>query len=293
MSQHLARLSINRATTRQWPLRELVAACVERGISGIGLWREDVTELGAHEAARLVRDAGMSVTSLCRGGFFTDPDPAQRQLRRDDNRRAIDEAATLGTDVLVLVCGGLPPGDTDLPGARSRASDAIAELAPYASQRGVRLAIEALHPMFCSDRSVVSTLDQALDIAERSPAEAVGVVVDAYHVWWDPRLDDAILRAGERIVAFQVSDWVTPLPEGVLTGRGVMGDGCIPLRSLRRRVDSAGYDGPIEAEIFSDALWNRPGPEVLELIVDRYLAHVVDEPQPSPNVPRNDSRSPT
>ncbi|MGI8722066.1 MAG: sugar phosphate isomerase/epimerase family protein [Geodermatophilaceae bacterium] len=293
MSQDLGRLSINRATTGPWPLRELVAACVERGISGIGLWREDVTELGVQEAARVVRDAGMSVTSLCRGGFFTDPDPAERQLRRDDNRRAIDEAATLGTDVLVLVCGGLPPGDTDLPGARTRVVDAIAELVPYASERGVRLAIEALHPMFCSDRSVVSTLDQALDIADQSSVEAVGVVVDAYHVWWDPRLDEAVRRAGERIVAFQVCDWVTPLPEGVLTGRGVMGDGCIPLRSLRRAVDGAGYDGPIEVEIFSDALWNRPGPEVLELIVARYLAHVVEESEQSPNAPRNDSRSPT
>lgn len=290
MRDDLARLSINRATTRQWPLRELVAACVERGISGIGLWREDVTELGTEGAARLVRDAGMSVTSLCRGGFFTDPDPAQRRRRRDDNHRAIDEAATLGTEVLVMVSGGIPHGDTDLADARSRVVDAIAELVPYASQRGVRLAIEALHPMFCSDRCVVSTLDQALDIAEQSPAEAVGVVVDAYHVWWDPRLDEAVRRAGERIVAFQVCDWVTPLPEGVLTGRGVMGDGCIPLRSLRRAVDSAGYGGPIEVEIFNDTLWNRPGPEVLELIVERYLAHVVEEPQPGPTVPRNDSR---
>ncbi len=290
MRDDLARLSINRATTRQWPLRELVAACVERGISGIGLWREDVTELGTEGAARLVRDAGMSVTSLCRGGFFTDPDPAQRRRRRDDNHRAIDEAATLGTEVLVMVSGGIPHGDTDLADARSRVVDAIAELVPYASQRGVRLAIEALHPMFCSDRCVVSTLDQALNIAEQSPAEAVGVVVDAYHVWWDPRLDEAVRRAGERIVAFQVCDWVTPLPEGVLTGRGVMGDGCIPLRSLRRAVDSAGYGGPIEVEIFNDTLWNRPGPEVLELIVERYLAHVVEEPQPGPTVPRNDSR---
>ncbi|MGI8720756.1 MAG: sugar phosphate isomerase/epimerase family protein [Geodermatophilaceae bacterium] len=290
MSEGLARLSINRVTTRHWPLRELVSACMERGIGGIGLWREDVTELGAEAAARLVHDAGMSVTSLCRGGFFTDPDPTQRQLRRDDNRRAIDEAATLGTEVLVLVCGGLPPGDTDLLGTRSRVTDAIAELAPYAGERGVRLAIEALHPMFCSDRSVVSTLDQALDIAEQSPFDAVGVIVDAYHVWWDPRLADAVSRAGERIVAYQVSDWVTPLPKGVLTGRGVMGDGCIPLRSIRQAVDSTGYVGPIEVEIFNDRLWNRPGPEVLELIVARYLAHVVEEPQPSSTVPRTNSR---
>ncbi len=285
MSPDLARLSVNRATTQRWPLPELVAGCAERGIPGIGLWRSDVTEFGAEGAARIVRDAGMSVTSLCRGGFFTTSDPAEHQQRHDDNRRAIDECATLGTEVLVLVSGGLPEGDTDLVGARSRVVDAIAELVPYASERGVRLAIEALHPMFCSDRCVVSTLDQAVDIAERSPVGAVGVVVDAYHLWWDPRLAEVISRAAERIVAFQVCDWVTPLPEGALTGRGLMGDGCIPLRSLRRAVDNAGYDGPIEVEIFNDTLWNRPGPEVLDLIVDRYLSQVVDLPQAPPTAP--------
>lgn len=270
----LARLSINRATTKHRPLRELVPACAERGIGGIGLWREDIAELGADTSVRMVLDAGLAVTSLCRGGFFTASDPAERRRRRDDNMRAVDEAAAIDTDVLVLVSGGLPDGDTDLIGARTRVVDAIADLAPYAADRRVRLAIEPLHPMFCSDRCVVSTLDQALDIAEAHPADNVGVIVDAYHLWWDQRLPDAIARAGERIAAFQVSDWVTPLPAGVLTGRGMMGDGCIPLRAMRQAVEHAGYTGPIEVEIFDEALWRRPSAEVLDLVVQRYLAHV-------------------
>ncbi|MGH3098580.1 MAG: sugar phosphate isomerase/epimerase family protein [Streptosporangiales bacterium] len=270
----LQRLSINRATTKHRPLRELVPACAERGIGGIGLWREDIAELGADTAMQVVRDAGLAVTSLCRGGFFTASDPAERRRRRDDNMRAVDEAVAVGTDVLVLVSGGLPDGDIDLVGARASVAEAIADLAPYAADRGVRLAIEPLHPMYCSDRCVVSTLDQALDIAEAHPAASVGVIVDAYHVWWDPRLPDAIARAGERIAAFQVSDWVTPLPAGVLTGRGMMGDGCIPLQAMRQAVENAGYTGPIEVEIFDEALWRLPSSEVLDLVVQRYLAHV-------------------
>lgn len=262
-------LSINRESVKQWKLPELVDGCAARGITGIGLWRYDLEAYGAAGAAELVRDAGLNVTSLCRGGFFTGP-----QDSMDDNRRAVDEAAALGTDVLALVCGGL--GDFDLEEARQRVADAISELAPYAAERGVRLGIEPLHPMFCSDRSVVSTLGQAVELAERAgPAEAVGVVVDAYHVWWDPELDAAIRRAGDRIVAFQVSDWVTPLPAGVLTGRALMGEGCIRLAEMRGLVEAAGYTGPVEVEIFNDELWARPGAEALDLIIERYRSELV------------------
>lgn len=271
----LERLSINRESIRQWSLPELVDACAARGIGGVGLWRYDVDSRGVEQAAKLVHDAGLRVTSLCRGGFFTAADPGERRERLDDNRRALDETAALGSDVLVLVCGGLPDGSRDLDGARRQVADAVAELAPYAAERGVRLAIEPLHPMFCSDRCVISTLDQALDLAEQAHNDAVAVVVDAYHVWWDPRLAAAIQRAGHRIAAFQVCDWVTPLPAGVLTGRGVMGDGCVPLTALREAVERAGYAGPVEVEIFNDELWRRPGADALDLIIERYRAHVV------------------
>lgn len=179
------RLSINQETIKQWSLPELTEGCVKAGIDKVGLWRAPVQEYGVEATARLLSDAGLSVTSLCRGGFLTALDPAGRARALDDNRAALDEAAGLSTDTLVLVSGGLPAGSKDLYGARERIADALGQLAPYAAERGVRLAIEPLHPMFASDRCVVSTLSQALDLAERFPADQVGVVVDTYHLWWD------------------------------------------------------------------------------------------------------------
>ena len=269
----LGRLSINQATVRSWSIPELLDGAAAAGLGGVGLWREPVQALGVERTAQLVRDSGLQVTSLCRGGFFTAGGEAGRRAI-SDNRAAVDEAAQVGTDVLVLVSGGVPEGTRDLRGARARVVDAVAELVPYAADRSVRLAIEPLHPMFCSDRCVVSTLDQALDIAEQFPAETVGVVVDAYHVWWDPNVLAAIARAGSRILSWQVCDWVTPLPAGVLMGRGMMGDGCIDLRSLGAAVQAAGYDGFTEVEIFNEDLDRRPGGEVLDLVVQRFTEHV-------------------
>lgn len=272
----LARLSINQETVRQWSLPELAAGCAAAGIGNVGLWRAPVQEYGVERAARLMRDSGLTVTSLCRGGFFTAVDAAERARALDDNRAAIDEAAALGTGTLVLVSGGLPAGDRDIAGARERVADALAVLAPHAAERGVRLAIEPLHPMFASDRCVVSTLGQALDIAERFPAGQVGVVVDTYHLWWDDLAPAHTTRAGAagRIACFQLADWITPLPEGVLLGRGQLGDGCVDLRGWRRRVEEAGYGGPMEVEIFNPALWARDGAEVLAEVAERYLRHV-------------------
>ncbi|MFJ8670238.1 sugar phosphate isomerase/epimerase family protein [Streptomyces sp. NPDC093600] len=265
----LSRFSVNQMTVKQLSLPELVEQCVRLGIPGVGLWREPVQEYGVEATAKLVRDAGLTVTTLCRGGFFTTAESL------DDNRAAIDEAAALGTDTLVLVSGGLPPGSRDLPGARARITDAIAELAPYAGERGVRLAIEPLHPMYAADRCAISTLDQALEIAERFPAEQVGVAVDTYHIWWDDRAPAAGTRAGAsgRIHTFQLADWTTPLPAGVLTGRGQLGDGVIDLRAWCDRVEAAGYTGPIEVELFNDELWARDGVEVLEETARRFSDH--------------------
>ncbi|WP_030850738.1 sugar phosphate isomerase/epimerase family protein [Streptomyces californicus] len=275
MTDDLARLSINQETIKQWSLEELAEGCAKAGIGRVGLWRAPVQAYGVERTARLLSDAGIGVTSLCRGGFFTALDPAERARALDDNRAAIDEAAALSTDTLVLVSGGLPPGSRDLHGARERVADALAELAPYAAERGVRLAIEPLHPMFASDRCVVSTLGQALDLAERFPAEQVGVVVDTYHLWWDDRAPADIARAGAggRIHAFQLADWITPLPAGVLLGRGQLGDGSVDFRAFRSAVESAGYDGPIEVEIFNEALWAREGAEVLAEVAERYVRH--------------------
>ncbi|MET7711474.1 sugar phosphate isomerase/epimerase family protein [Streptomyces sp. NPDC005407] len=269
----LSHFSINQMTVKQLSLPSLVEACVNLAVPAVGLWREPVAEYGLEAAAKLVRDAGLTVTSLCRGGFLTALEPDARTLALADNRAAIDEAATLGTDTLVLVSGGLPPGSRDLVAARERIADALSELAPYAGERGVRLAIEPLHPMFASDRCVVSTLAQALDLAERFPTDQVGVVVDTYHIWWDDTAPAAVARAGGsgRIHSFQLADWVTPLPAGVLNGRGQLGDGAVDLRAWRELVEAAGWTGFIEVELFNDGLWARDGVGVLEETAGRYL----------------------
>ncbi|MFF7543515.1 sugar phosphate isomerase/epimerase family protein [Streptomyces canus] len=273
----LSRFSINQMTVKQLSLPELVDACRELGIGNVGLWREPVQTYGVEETAKLVRDAGLTVTTLCRGGFFTAIDPDERAAALDDNRRAVDEAATLGTDTLVLVSGGLPAGSKDLHGARERIADALSVLGPYAEEHGVKLAIEPLHPMYASDRCVVSTLTQALDLAERFPARQVGVTVDTYHIWWDDNAPAQIARAGAggRIHTFQLADWTTPLPEGVLNGRGQIGDGAIDMREWQRYVEAAGYTGAIEVELFNDALWARDGREVLAETAERFVAHTL------------------
>ncbi|MGW4152087.1 sugar phosphate isomerase/epimerase family protein [Micromonospora chersina] len=270
----LAKLSLNQRTTESWSVREAVEGCVRAGIPAIGLWREPVAEIGVAAAAKLVADAGLRVSSLCRGGFLTaDGDAGRAAL--EDNRRAIDEAAGLGTDCLVMVVGGLPPGSRDLIGARQRVADALAELAPYAGERGVRLALEPLHPMYCADRAVLSTLGQALDLAEPFPVAQVGVVVDTFHIWWDPEVWRQIARAGDRIASFQVCDFLTPLPADVLLGRGMMGDGHIDFPPFRRAVEEAGYTGDTEVEIFNAEVWATDPDEVLATMKDRYLQLVL------------------
>lgn len=277
MTADLARFSINQMTVKQLGLPELVAACTDLGVPGVGLWREPVQQYGVEAAAALVRDAGLSVTTLCRGGFLTATGPAERAAALADNRTAVDEAVTLGTDTLVLVSGGLPAGSKDLHGARERIADALAELGPYAAERGVRLAIEPLHPMFAADRCVVSTLTQALDLAERFPADQVGVAVDTYHIWWDDQAPAQVARAGAggRICTFQLADWTTPLPAGVLNGRGQIGDGSVDMREWRERVDAAGYTGPVEVELFNEELWARDGVELLRETAERFVRYAL------------------
>lgn len=264
----LTRLSLNQATTQHWSLREAVDGCVRAGIQWIGPWRDKIADAGgASESARLICDAGLRVSSLCRGGFFPAATEAERRARIDDNRRAIDEAAELGTELLVLVCGAAP--DRDLDGARRMVEDGIAAVLPYAAERGVRLAIEPLHPMYAGDRSVIVTLGQANAMVERLASPRVGVAVDVFHVWWDPEVYTQVARAAGHILGFHVSDWLVPLPD-VLLGRGMMGDGVIQLRRLRNAVESAGYTGPIEVEIFNKAIWDAPGDQVLARMKDRF-----------------------
>jgi sugar phosphate isomerase/epimerase len=258
------RLSINQATLKHADLPTALRATAGAGVASIGLWREPVQDVGLDTAARMVADSGLRVSTLCRGGFFTVPPGPDRVAALDDNRRAIEEAATLAgagapgsRAVLVLVAGGLPAGSRDLAGARERVRDALGELAPEALSAGVTLAIEPLHPMYVSDRAVVSTLGQALDLAAGFAPEAVGVTIDSFHVFWDPGVLPQIARAGRegRIASYQVCDWDTPLAADVLLSRHYPGEGVIDFGPLTSAVAEAGYDGDIEVEIFSEAVW--------------------------------------
>lgn len=267
----ISRLSLNQKTTNNWGVREATEGCVRAGLSWIGLWRDKVAETGLEESARIVREAGLRVSSLCRGGMFPAETARERRTRLDDNLRALDEAAALGTDVLVLVCGPAP--DRDLGTARAAVEDGIERLVPYAAERGVKLGIEPFHPALLTERSVVVTLAQALDIAERFAPREVGVVVDVYHVFWDPDLYSQILRSSGRVLGFHINDWLVPTRDPLLE-RGMMGDGVIELRRIRAAVEAAGYGGPIEVEIFNPAIWDRPGDDVLTTAKERYSAHV-------------------
>jgi sugar phosphate isomerase/epimerase len=268
------RLSINHYSVRQLGLEQFIEQCRRKGISQVGLWREKIHELGIEKAQALVAETGMKVSSLCRAGFFPYGNEVQRQTAFEENRKAIDEAAAIGTQLVVLVCGGIAAAG--LSASRRMVEEGIATLVPYAAERGVRLGIEPLHPMFAADRSVIVTLAQANELAARFSPEVVGIIIDAYHVWWDPALEQEISRAAGRIFGFHVSDWIVPLPD-VLDGRGLMGDGHIELSRLSKMVGHAGYDGPIEVEIFNQALWQLPGEIALERIKERFMKIFSDD----------------
>lgn len=266
------RLSINLATVReQCDLDAATRLCAGLGIPAVAPWRDQIAATGLARARRLIHERGLRVTSVCRGGMFPAADELTRRARIDDNRRAIEEAATLEADCLVLVCGGMPEGSRDLSGARRMVEDGIAAILDDARAAGVRLGIEPLHPMYCADRSVISTLAQALDICERFGSDApLGVVIDVYHVWWDPDLARQIARARGRILGFHVCDWLVPTRD-MLLDRGMMGDGVIDIPAIRQMVEEAGYDGLIEVEIFSrDNWWRRPAEEVLRTCIERF-----------------------
>jgi sugar phosphate isomerase/epimerase len=267
VSLDTGRLSFNQITADHLDLPQAVEACAEAGIGWFAPWRHKLVP----GAAQLIRDAGLRVSSLCRGGFFPAVDDAGRRRSHADNRLAVDEAAELGAEVLVLVCGPAPDGD--LEAARTQVLHGIEALTPHAVDCGVRLGIEPLHPMMIAERSVVVTLAQAIDLAERFDPTHVGVVVDAYHVWWDPDLERQVARASGRILGYHVSDWLSPTPDP-LAGRGMMGDGVIDLRGLRGLVEEAGYDGPIEVEVINPALAALPGDVLMALVCDRCLSCV-------------------
>ena len=279
-------LSLNTATVRaQWKLPEIIAGCARHGIRGIAPWRDQVAATGLNETAQRIRDAGLTVTGLCRGGMFPAADREGRRAALDDNRRAVDEALALRARCLVLVVGGLPKDRSgsvvskDLRGAREMVRDGIGELLQHAQSAGMPLAIEPLHPMYAADRACVNTLAQANALCdELSPSgkDGLGIAVDVYHVWWDAELKAGIERAGaaDRLFAYHICDWLVPTTD-LLNDRGMMGDGVIDIRRIRGWVEAAGFDGYSEVEIFSERnWWQREHGEVLDVCIARHKRSV-------------------
>jgi sugar phosphate isomerase/epimerase len=264
----LDRLSINQITVKSWSLEETIRGCARADIHQVGLWLEHIEENGVERTAKLLAEHDMTVSSVCRGGFFTGETPAERAAAAENNRKAVDLTAGIGCDVLYLVCGGVP-ASRDLVGARHAVDDGVANLVPYAHQNGVRLAVEPLHPVLCGERSVVVTMAQALDIASKHPAQDIGVAVDTFNVWWDPRALHDIVRAAERVISYQVCDWLVPLPHPTW-GRGIPGDGIIDFPPITQAVTDAGYGGPIEVEIFNEKVWATDPSDVLDVVKARF-----------------------
>lgn len=264
-----ADVSLNLATVRkQWGLRDAVAAAARHGFAGVAPWREMVQEVGIAESARIFRDSGLRVTGYCRAGLFPAADATGRQAAIDDNKRAIDEAAAIGAENLVMIGGGLPKGIRCLDTARIMFADGIAAVLPHARAAKVLLALEPMHPMYAADRGCITTIDEMTDLCEEL-GDGLGIAIDTYHVWWDPNLGREIARAGHRIIAHHICDWLVPTRH-LLTDRGMMGDGVIDFPAIRRMIEAAGYHGIQEVEIFSEDWWARPGDEVLATVMERF-----------------------
>jgi sugar phosphate isomerase/epimerase len=261
------RLSLNQMTIPRWSVAEAVEGCVRHGVGSIALWRHKIEQAGLNACVQQVRDAGLHVSSVCRGGMFPAPTESERRKNIEDNFRAADQAAALQADSLVLVVGGC--FGVGIEEARRMVAEGVAALVPYARHRGVRLGLEPLHPLYAGDRSVLNTVGQALELASIYEADEVGVILDTFHIWWDPQVAELIRRAAGRIFGFHVSDWLVPLPD-ILLGRGLMGDGVIDNRRLCLLVEEAGYDGPIEVEIFHGGLWDSDPDTVLAQVIERF-----------------------
>jgi len=261
-------LSLNTATLPQWDLRQAIEGCARHGFGGISPWRDKLDEMGAKQAAQLIRQAGLAVSGLCRGGWYCGEEQLSQSIL-DDNKKAVDDAATIGAACLVMVVGGLIAGNRDIKAARARVEEGLARTLEYARSVNMKLAIEPLHPVYAADRACINNLRQALDICDRL-GEGIGVAVDVYHVWWDEEIETQIARAGaKRLLAFHLCDWLNPTRD-LLYDRGMMGDGVIDIAGLRHTMEVHGFCGLNEVEIFSkNHWWQRDGDEVMATIIKR------------------------
>ncbi len=272
----LDRLSINQVTLmQQWSLPEAIEGLARHNVRGISVWREKLHETGVGEAARMLDDHGLTVSGLCFAGLITSTDEKEAAEAMDDVRRAIDEAAAVKARCLVFVAGGIDPRDKDIAATRARALDRLATLVPHARAAGVTIGLEPLNPVTCATRTVLTTMGLTNDWCDALDADdAVGIVLDTYAIWWDPDLEAQIARAGKRICAFHVNDWLMDTQDTRLD-RGMMGDGVIDIPAIRRMVEAAGYAGQIEVEIFSARnWWTRDADEVVRVVKERYQSAV-------------------
>ena len=267
--QDLSKLCIHTITTKPWSIEEAAEHYKKAGVKGISVWRQYLEGRQIVETGQMLRDHDLEVVSLVRGGFFPSTSAAKRQEAVEDNKRAVDEAAALGAPMIVLVCGADP--DQPLEISREQIRKGIETVLPYAIQNGVKLAIEPLHPMYADTRSAVNTLAQANDMAEAIASDHVGVAADVYHLWWDPDLEEQLMRCGknDNLYAFHICDWRSPTVD-FLNDRGLMGEGCIPIRKIRGWAEAAGFDGYNEVEIFSDRLWAQDQKQFLDQIIHQY-----------------------
>jgi sugar phosphate isomerase/epimerase len=268
----ISKLCIQTITTKPWNIEEAAKNFSAAGVKGITVWRDALEGRNIHLTGRMLREHDLTIVSLCRGGFFAQRDLNKRKAAIDDNRRAIEEAAQLGTSMIVLVCGADP--SQSLEDSRKQIHDGVAEIIPEASAAAVKLAIEPLHPMYAGDRSAINTLAQANDMAQKMNSPFVGVAVDVYHLWWDPNLEKEIKRCGENnhLLAFHICDWKVPTGD-LLLDRGLMGEGCIPVKQIRSWVEEAGFNGFEEVEIFSASYWQEDQHEFLRKIIKAYKEH--------------------
>ena len=268
----LSKLCIHTITTKSWRIEEAAKKFASAGVKGITVWRDALEGRDIKQTGKLLRDHDLTIVSLCRGGFFPSREASKRITAIEDNRRAIDEAAVLGTSMIVLVCGADP--FQSLEDSRKQIRDGIATLLPDAQAAGIKLAIEPLHPMYADTRSAINTLAQANEMAEELNSPWVGVVVDVYHLWWDPLLENEIKRCGQNghLMAFHICDWKVPTTD-LLLDRGIMGEGCIPVKKIRGWVEATGFNGFNEVEIFSTAYWKEDQADYLQRIIRAYKEH--------------------
>lgn len=267
-----SKLCVHTLTTKPWNLRQCAENYSAAGIHGITIWRNVLENQNLKEAKTFLDDFGMNVVSVARGGFFPSVEKEKRQAAIDDNLFCIEQAAAVEAPLIVLVCGA--DGRQSLDKSREQIKEGIIKILPVAKAAGVKLAIEPLHPMYAGDRSAINTLAQANKMTEEINDDFVGVAVDVYHLWWDNTLEAEIKRCGanHKLFAFHVCDWNVPTID-FLNDRGLMGDGCIPVKKIRGWVEETGFSGYNEVEIFSDKFWATDQKMYLEKIKNAYLKH--------------------